>query len=125
MINIETSDAIRILDEIVEECGEGYVYYRTADGRCQYLRGDEYGSDVPDCIIGHLLARKGVSIGKISQIEDWSVGRALEYFAEAGVVNSSLSTRGFLSDLQRKQDDGLPWSKALTYAKMWLTENEA
>lgn len=104
MTAIKWDDFPRILDEVVAEKGEDYVYERVASmhpgGSCRY-RAD----DAPSCLIGHVLDRMGVPYDS-----KW------EGTSAYGVIYRDLAgpeeIANAASIAQDAQDSGQPWSQA-------------
>lgn len=112
---------LHVMEEVVREFGPGHRYQRrghTTYSKCYYL--NEAG-DGPDCLIGQVLWRFGVSAEELGDIEHMSIPLTVY-----GDVDSSLpdAFRGFCLDsrkvmdaAQGAQDIGDAWDQALTEAR--------
>lgn len=118
---LDAATAMRLLEEVVADKGEDYVYEpHPFTYACQYLHDDE-----PGCLVGHVLHRHGVPIEVIRQWE----GRTAQYLATGKSLLTLSSARPELEPLadhpaasiliaaQQAQDVSLPWGKALQAAR--------
>lgn len=113
---MDAQEARELLQRAVDEKGADYVYVPEDGGlgKCQYFH-NEGGERVPGCIIGHVLAYKGVTYDTLG-------GRFLNrmsvtYLASNGTVadlsDTPHSVLSALRAAQDTQDDGATWSEAL------------
>jgi len=99
-----------LAQEVVTEAGEDFVYVR-ADGYCRYFAADRK----PDCLIGRMLARKGLKAKDLNEKEHGWYVRSLRSEA-LGVLECDDRTMDFLAFLQMYQDQGEPWGQVLRRA---------
>lgn len=102
MITLTEDETTRLLEEIVEEYGENYVY---PDGTCQYFRDDGTCA----CLIGHLLARKGLTPEDVTGQNKNGV-TALH---AAGLISAPAPLLTALRVAQNAQDRDETWGVAL------------
>lgn len=123
MINLDYDKAVELLEEIVAEKGDYYVY--TTDPktferqaaedypnhRCFYSNLDR----TPGCIIGHLIHKLNPEFD-LSNIERTGAGSAM---AKAGInIGGAYSKVGILAvTVQSQQDMGQTWRTALDLGK--------
>jgi len=113
-INLEQANAL--LDEVLAEHGEDFVY----QGLCNYNVGE-----MPGCIVGQVLAKAGVPLDTLAKMDviSWredgdpvtdtkfdSVARS-HHFDDVFVVEPDVAT--LLNEAQTQQDQRLPWGHAV------------
>lgn len=104
------TEAVALLDRAVAERGEDYVYpeeERTAMGDCRYFFDGH-----PSCIIGHVLAYKGIGAEQIKDYEGKYVGAVISKFFVPAIDVALLFT-----EAQSMQDNGHSWGQAVSEAK--------
>lgn len=121
--NLAYAQTVAELTDIVAEIGPNFVY-RQADrdwegtiksGGCLYFRKDVQGTQQPDCIIGHLLARHGVNpLDLDDAIEHVGTDSAIGELIASGIIAvEDHRTKELLRITQTCQDEGAPWGRAL------------
>jgi len=118
--------ATDILEDVIELAKEDP--YRVAD--CKYF--DEYDGS-PCCIVGHALARRGISANTLRSLGDFETlnmytcaGPSFEsdgILQILGIEVDDEYAREMLETIQIQQDTGLPWGKAVEYAKKTVLTN--
>jgi hypothetical protein len=120
---------IEHLTAIVEEVGENFIYPRRhpsldsnyslysllSDGVCVYVWQGK-----PDCIIGRLLHRLGVSLEELSACEGENASAACSRLANSPALSTLEFTDKdlmFLDRIQRLQDGGRTYGNILEFAK--------
>lgn len=115
---------------------EHYVYPRSAGGDCMYFEDgnpievdendnvivpSEYGA--PSCIVGHALAKWGVTYDDLPEIADDGDGDSMDpntcginRFARGLELEIEPKAMEFLLRAQSNQDLGAPWGEALDRA---------
>jgi hypothetical protein len=124
MIKLTKDSVLRALDEVIAEYGEDYVYKQNNDvdaPACLYAKLNEDGEAVPDCIVGHILAKHGVDMGSMVYDKHTLTGRelstgqansVLSHMAHAGLVKYNRSVSMALTAGQNLQDTGYTWGEA-------------
>lgn len=103
-------DALQLLNEVIDEFGEDYVYGSEDDlVHCFYLHGDD-----PGCGVGHVLVRAGVPLDVLRAADEADCSQVLEVaefrrFADDDALQ-------LLADFQAEQDARSTWGKALAVA---------
>jgi hypothetical protein len=116
MIELTYSKTVAILDSLVAEFGEDYVYKRPAGGDCVYVH-----DGAPSCIVGHLLARVGVPLERLSEADraayggGLSAGVLLNVLSDEGVLRYDHDVSTLLADVQYYQDGGRTWKESVQY----------
>lgn len=101
--------AVELLEELVAEFGEDYVY-RPPDGtHCVYVHDDR-----PSCGVGHVLARAGVPVEVLASVDGTDFATVTEAvvfedYAEPDALD-------LLGDFQCAQDALAPWGESLRRA---------
>ena len=136
MIELTFDKAVQYLKEAVELKGENHVYEQVpvnwSKDDPEELNGPSclYAKDgQPDCIVGHVLAKAGVPIEDMTWVygerqesprqTKYSHGTAynvLERLEFHGVLKADGNTKRLLTIVQGRQDDGMPWGEALSFA---------
>jgi hypothetical protein len=101
---LEFNEALTLLRNAVEEKGKEYIY-PDWEGDCHYFEGD----GTPSCIVGYVLAAKGVT--KADLVDDQNE----DSVHELGITADE-KTETLLMGVQRWQDVGIPWGTALQKA---------
>jgi hypothetical protein len=124
MIKLTKDSVLKALDEVIAEYGEDYVYQQSNDSdtpSCLYAKLSEDGEAVPDCIVGHILAKHGVDMGPMVYDKRTLTGRelstgqaysVLSHMAHAGLVKYDGSVSKALTGGQSLQDHGATWGEA-------------
>ena len=82
-----------------------YIYpYSFNEEVCMYFSDGQ-----PSCIVGHWLARRGVTV---DDIRPFNTGAGPSVFRSLGIANLDSATVHFLSNVQAAQDTGTPWGEA-------------
>lgn len=115
MIELTTDSVISVLDELVQEAGEDFVYR----GVCKYVKNDE-----PSCLVGKVLAKAGVPLERLEAADraEWGGGQSadvlLNNLRAEGVVNfEGDDVAVLLQAAQSRQDNRNTWAKAVSLAK--------
>jgi hypothetical protein len=109
MLNLKLNynEALELLNRVVEEKGADHVY----QGKCVYFHGG-----APACIIGHVMAYKGITPDDLEGNENSMAALMLD-------LGEDQKTRILLSIVQSKQDGGIPWGEAVAdavrYVETW------
>lgn len=122
MQTIEYDDALRALNQAVADKGYGYVYPRDERGGHCY----NVWEGNPDCIVGHALVWLGVPVewftkareGHLWGRENDSAYDVCTTLAVSNMFNLTEEARDLLADVQRLQDEGVPWGEAVTRAHL-------
>jgi hypothetical protein len=106
-VKIKRKEAKAILKRLAAERPH-YVYDRREgeDGQCSYFKPD--GS--PSCIVGHLLAVKGVTK---ADLDADNTGTGVADLPRCGIIKATPRTIKMLEDVQEAQDKGTRWGKAV------------
>lgn len=113
MITVDFDQAVKLMTEIVAEFGEDHIA-SSRDGSCHYFNGD-----VPDCGVGQLFARVGVTSGMLTEYENhYAVTNLVEdrKDKETPFIEMDGRTLYFLQSFQSYQDQDGPWGEALKHA---------
>lgn len=124
MKTIEYGDALRALNQAVADKGYGYVYPR-ADRPGGFCYNVWEGN--PDCIVGHALVWLGVPVQWFEQgsrANDAAYEACSNLFV-SDMFNLTDEARELLGDVQRLQDEGVPWGEAVTRAHLSVDVFEA
>jgi hypothetical protein len=109
-LEISYDEALELLDRAVAERGEDYVY----DGACEYFQCD--ADNQPGCIVGHVLAYKGMDPELLDKLGLNST--KLAYVADKSeVLKLDIKTKVLLDEVQNRQDTGIPWGKAVSTSR--------
>lgn len=93
---LNASQALDLLNEIVAEKGEDFVYTAPQDGNGSCV----YWNNGPSCIVGHLLFRAGVDPAKIQALD-------FNAPAEPGLISGTNA-----SDIPKYIEDAMTWEAA-------------
>ena len=114
MIELNLSRAVEIVDSLVEEFGEEYVYPPAKVGSaCTYVKGG-----APSCLVGHILHEIGVPLERLRKADVACFGTSQGadmltlHLRDEGVVQFTTEARRFLVELQSLQDGGETWKLA-------------
>jgi hypothetical protein len=119
-VEITLDEAKTLLARAVEERGADYTYkmltIELEPGRqeslCAYFDPE---TKAPSCIVGQVLAYKGVSF-------DDMIAKDINVYASAGTlvdtefIKADNETRALLETVQSEQDAGMPWGRAVEEA---------
>lgn len=118
-IVLNKAQVLSITGDLLTEFGEDYVYQpQGEEQRCDYVRGEE-----PSCIVGQILYRAGVPLGRLREADAATYGAGVPAdnlimsLIDEGVLSSDVGVIPFLAAVQREQDAGEPWGSAVRYAK--------
>lgn len=120
MIELTYTTAVEILDGLVEEFGDDYVYPRGENGKCDYVRDGK-----PSCIVGHVLAKVGVPIERLEVADAGVFGCGVSAFGLLSALHAEYvlrfdgSVRNLLTEAQCRQDGSAPWGEAVKQAKFY------
>lgn len=124
MIRITFERTNELLDEIVAEFGEDYVY-KQGDHGCIYSYNGQ-----PSCLVGQVLHRYGVDLSETDYSDNGEFGpergkwvgmfapallRSLEERGDIAPVG--MMTEELLSKVQTRQDGGDSWGDAVRWAR--------
>jgi hypothetical protein len=108
-LTLSFNEVVGDLLEIIEEKGSDYRYEKPGGStHCQYFRGLQ-----PGCIVGHLLAKHGVTYETLGSTNN---SKAVSELVDCYVLNIDDKTRAFLVDVQSSQDNGNSWGRAMDLA---------
>lgn len=107
---------LHVMEEVVREFGPGHRYRRRGEGhKCFYVNAAETG---PDCFIGQVLWRFGVTLDQLFDIEHQSVPiREHDVCIPQAFRGFCLDSRKVMDAAQGAQDIGDAWDQALTAAR--------
>lgn len=116
-ITLTYEEARALLERAVSGVGEEYVYGRVPDelfpeGACAYFNP---ATEAPSCIVGHVLAYKGVTY-EDARKGRWNIGVNADSLVSSGMIKCDAETRDLLETVQCNQDGGLPWADAVRLA---------
>lgn len=104
-------EADRLAREIIDEVGPDYRYtIHPGIGVCQYVYEGE-----PDCIVGRILHRHGVSIATLRKWEGSTAAEMCRVYQGTQPL-LTMEASQFLDDLQGEQDGGATWGSAYSFA---------
>lgn len=121
---IDYAAAVELAQQQVDAKGENFVYQRVKSfgedtrGRCVNWvevpgeTEDDESTLVPSCIMGHIYQVWDV-LPEVDQVD--SVGIALHKLLQKFTITDK--AEAFFEELQGNQDIGMPWGRALEYAK--------
>lgn len=117
MIELTTDSVISVLDELVREVGECFVY----SGACKYVKGGE-----PSCLVGQVLAKAGVPLERLERADKAELGagqaadKLLFALRNEGVVNFDDEVAILLKQAQQRQDIRNTWAESVAGAKAYI-----
>jgi hypothetical protein len=115
MFTLQIQEAKELMGEIVKEFGEDHVN-QPFDGTCMYFNPT---TAEPECGVGQLLARKGVTRADLDEEENHAaIDTLMSLRKNQGNPFAQISTRAveFLRAFQGQQDNMYPWGGALEFA---------
>ena len=124
-INLTFDEAAELLARAVAEKGADYQYQ--PDGACKYFEHDATEGYVPSCIIGHVLAYKGVSRLELLNdptYGDLNAGEGVSQLVNAGILSLDEKAKILLSWAQNEQDYSIAWGEAVKTAHEKVAEGE-
>lgn len=96
---------------------EDYVYTEENGPNCAYFDGNQ-----PSCIVGHVLARHGVTLADIQDDVADHNGDTVHTLAADGLLICSQAAEVALSMAQMMQDTGHTWGEAFAAAEETMLE---
>jgi hypothetical protein len=123
-ITLDLEEAKQLVDRAIAEKGADYVYEQvSAPGymldTCAYFNPQ---TGEPSCIVGHVLAYKGLTLAQ-AVAGEWNTGVTARGLKQNyGVLDADAATLIFLNGAQESQDDGETWGKAREHALADLAE---
>lgn len=106
-INASPDEVLALLEEVVAEYGEDYVYPgHNTTGGCVYTK-----DGAPSCLVGHALTRLGVPVDFLSEHNDFAVSNIQRLTMDEEVLD-------MLQTAQETQDIGCTWGHALEDARL-------
>lgn len=121
-IKVAAADVLGTLRAVVAERPE-YVYEAPEDARvddslsCYYVHRSEDGTQVPGCLIGHVLNRLGVPLHVLRGYEGSDARRVVDRTVSfTGDPDEGLDVRMALQIAQSAQDGGDSWGESLAQA---------
>ena len=119
MKEISYETVLQTLESIVETKGRDYIYEThddtvndTYEPTCFYV-----WDNAPDCGVGRVLHKLGISLGVLSTFEGVGSNAVLAQLEELGLVNFDSKSRTLLRNFQYRQDHGIPWGGCLSEAR--------
>jgi hypothetical protein len=116
VIEIDYAKAVELVEAEIAEKGEDYVYERNF---CVNVHQDsETGEWCGSCLIGRALIRAGIPPETFS--EKFCVGSGIHNVVDTmlPILRVTAKAVSFFDFVQRHQDAGTSWGKALEYGKM-------
>jgi len=119
-------DAIEMIDEVVRG-HESHVYKKHSGSglSCHYAWDGQ-----PDCIVGHVLVKVGVTVESLEYGESrevtpgkYAMGDAsevLELLRKDGIVEFDDDAQMYLTRVQYHQDDETPWGEAAKLGREYV-----
>jgi hypothetical protein len=114
-VELSLDEAKELLARAVQERGEDYTYKMlTIDDSalCAYF---DPATKAPSCIVGQVLAYKGVTFDDMSS-QDKNVYASAGTLIDTKFVKADNETRALLEIVQSEQDAGMPWGRAVEEA---------
>ena len=106
---IEYAEAVELLQRAVAEKGADYVYdpdsANPGSYGCAYFQQD----GTPSCLVGHVIAYKGLTKGLLGV---WN-GSDVDLLVERGFLDLDERAQWLLANAQNLQDNGKSWGEAL------------
>jgi hypothetical protein len=100
----------QLLQRAVEEKGADFIYTTGDEGGCVYF---ETESHKPSCIVGHVLAYKGVTIDDIGEL---NFETEVEGLVDQDVLDVDFKTLALLRHAQTRQDQNTAWGTSVSEA---------
>lgn len=125
MIKMSYNEVVAVVEEIVANAPEGYIYINNAG---QQARSNEYGHPVtscdyfndetgePSCIVGQFISAIGGGVGWIINVASYAPGVLCD-LESRGLLQLDRQATSFLAEIQRHQDRGVTWAESLEKAK--------
>lgn len=121
----DADQALELLEAIVEEAGEGYVYNPGGDTKhCTYFETERVGDELvttPSCIVGRVLARLGYTPRVIDDYDSVTSDQVEDHNAEdlvaMGIIAAPQVVAHILLTAQTVQDKGGTFGLALESAR--------
>lgn len=114
-IKITYNDALVLLARAVEEKGADYVYDSGEEVDCVYFKKDESEQWQPSCIVGHVLAYRGVEADTLVGLD---INDDSTYsLVQKKIIDVDHKTDVLLGEAQKHQDLGIPWGVAVEKAR--------
>lgn len=113
-IMINEEEAVKLLTAAVEERGSDFVYEKPdGESTCLYVHQDPTTGNVsPGCMVGLALNRAGIPLN-VMQGDLSSAKGLLLALKRSGYVNYTSAASNIFSEVQHRQDTGIPWGDAL------------
>jgi hypothetical protein len=119
-VEITLDEAKALLARAVEERGADYQYkmitFEVEPGRreslCAYF---DPATKAPSCIVGQVLAYKGVTFDDMAA-KDKNVYASAGTLVDTKFIKADDETRALLESVQSEQDSGMPWGQAVEEA---------
>lgn len=117
MIELSITQAQTLVNELITEYGDGFVY-KQINGGCVYTYGGE-----PSCLVGQVMARAGLDPMDLETLlrDNYREGDYFhtinQFLAEHNIFMASSEAEEFLGALQQYQDEGVSWGEALRRVK--------
>lgn len=130
LVTLDLDEAVALTKRAIAEKGEDYVYPKAEAGWCTNFDSD---TSAPSCIVGHILAYKGMTyaqmLGREVAVNDEALPiNRVDYNSSGicalvgdGLVQADNKTEQFLSELQQLQDNGTSWGNSLRSALEYVT----
>lgn len=123
MKTIKGADLVATVRKLADEKPD-YVY--GDGGTCRYFDpvvGDSY---VPGCIVGHALAASGVTYDELGALHNVESVTDLTSADHPKIKFEDLDAEqlGWLDEVQTKQDEQVPWGRAVAYADGLVEDDE-
>jgi hypothetical protein len=115
MITMDFAQTVKLMTEIVAEFGEDHIA-PSRDGSCHY-----FNDTVPDCGVGQLFARVGVTSDMLTGAENnTAVANLIEDRKHSKTPFIEMDGRSlyFLQSFQSFQDTNGAWGEALQVAHL-------
>jgi len=109
---VRYAEALELLNQVVRDKGEGFVYDEDEREECVYIENGR-----PSCIVGHVFHALGVnSEFRDSMGEVRNVGGAVTVLHREGEIAFTQKAASLLQRVQVRQDNGLMWGFAVAQA---------
>jgi hypothetical protein len=107
-LHLSFDDVMLDIKHTIDEYGEDYVYFAPdPNSGCVYFDEDTHK---PSCLVGHVLARHGVTFEDLTvQNHDTEVSALIQ--EEFLIVDQR--TKRLLAGVQARQDNMIPWGEAV------------
>jgi hypothetical protein len=118
-VEITKAEAEELLARAVKERGKRHVYrHPVVPGYgelCVYFNPED---GAPSCIVGHVLAYKGLSLDSLVQGDiNLNTYAAVGTLIDLDVIKVDSETQALLEIAQSEQDSGMPWGRAVKEAR--------